>query len=172
MKTFRLGADHLQRNQAVQLAIAHFVDCAHTAFPELLENFVAACQHRAGNYGDVRIGIRARLVGNLRPNGRNLPNFFLLRPGRTRDEVLYRLENGSVTEVNGRAAVATTCRAGGIRQLTLGTDHNCVFGKYLFNLSVFGPKTQGLQVSSSRHTILHKKAQVEIYWLFSYLVAC
>ena len=93
------------------------------AVPKLLQDFVAACQHGAGNYGNMRTGIRARLVGNLRPNGRDLPTCFVRRPGRTRDKVLHRLENRSVSEVYGRTALAATCRPGGVRQLALGTDH-------------------------------------------------
>ena len=70
--------------------------------------------------------LRPELLGKLRPDSGDLANSRLVLTAYLRDEVLNWPVNRSDIEAKGRAALAATSRPGGIRDVTLGTNHGWV----------------------------------------------
>src|SRR5439155_5925739 len=120
-----LGTDHLERHDAVELAVARLVDRPHAALAQQFEDFIAPAQHaprheRLGEpvhagwgWGGLRPAL-ARAAGDRRARAG-------ARDGRA------GAGDRPAREVEGRVTLRAPDGAGSVLVLTPGTLHRCAW---------------------------------------------
>ena len=142
----QLRTDHLERHDAIQLAVARLVDRSHAALAQQLEDFVAPAQHAPG-HERLSEAVRARRGGGLRPAFRHTARH---RRARARDG-----RAGTGGRHAGKVERRVTLRApdgpGRVLVLTLGALHRHHSIDVLGQLAV-SSKHYGFGLAKSRPT--------------------